>query len=498
MRLSPRRRPHAAPEIGTGENLASTVEGNGGPAVRNLRSLALRGGVYLAGRELIGMMVRLGGVAIVTRLLGPKLYGYYFGASTFVTVVASAAQMGAELWLIRQRDEPTQSDMDEVWTALAVVSAVVTAVALLLTLPAGFVVKGAPLELFRLLVLSVPINVLWAPAQARIERSFQYRKMAWIELGGDAVLYGVAAPLALSGFGAYSLVAGYLAWQTFLLVSSTVAARFRPHLRWNRRLTLDLVRHGLGYGSNDWAQRIGTVSATVVVGLVSGATGVGLVALALRLVETVGFALRATWRLGMATLSRLADNPVRLRRAFEQGMLAQSVALALPMLGVALLSPWLVSLVFGKAWRASAPLFCVLSVGSLIASPALLMTTLLYMQGRIADVTRGSAQRAGLLWTVSIPLTLWLGPLGYCVAVVVSTAGWFTVHRATRRVIDFSYRDTAVCFVGVIPALLIQTASFPWRWLLLLPLLIPLSDRRVRSRCRGLAEIALGSMSGRR
>src|SRR6185437_11831333 len=54
----------------------------------------------------------------------------------------------------------------------------------------------------RILLLSIPLNVLWAPAQAFIERSFAYRRMGLLELGGDVVLYVVAVPAAIGGAGA--------------------------------------------------------------------------------------------------------------------------------------------------------------------------------------------------------------------------------------------------------------------------------------------------------
>ena len=56
-----------------------------GPAP--LRNLVARGGMYLLGREGIGMLIRLAGVVLTLRWIGPHDYGIYSGAAAFVLVV---------------------------------------------------------------------------------------------------------------------------------------------------------------------------------------------------------------------------------------------------------------------------------------------------------------------------------------------------------------------------------------------------------------------------
>src|SRR5664280_3870639 len=55
----------------------------------------------------------------------------------------------------------------------------------------------------------------------------------------------------------------------------------------------------------------------IVVGRYFGATGVGYVALASRLVDTIGFAQRATWRLGLVVLAKVQSDAARVRRGIE-------------------------------------------------------------------------------------------------------------------------------------------------------------------------------------
>ena len=141
------------------------------------------------------MGIRFLGVVIVTRQIGPHAFGTYSGAAAFIAVAVLLSQMGMEIYLIRQPEEPSKRDYDEVFTFIAVLSAIIVLAFFGLSVlyvhfrPSA----GSSVNVFRLLLISVPLNALWAPAQARIERSFGFRNMAILELGGDVILYLVAA-----------------------------------------------------------------------------------------------------------------------------------------------------------------------------------------------------------------------------------------------------------------------------------------------------------------
>src|ERR1035437_1362340 len=81
------------PNYGAGQP-GEKPAGSGAGGTENLRRTTLRGGAYLAGRELAGMAVRVLGVVVVTRQIGPHSYGVYAGAAAFAAVVANIGQMG--------------------------------------------------------------------------------------------------------------------------------------------------------------------------------------------------------------------------------------------------------------------------------------------------------------------------------------------------------------------------------------------------------------------
>jgi len=448
---------------------------------RSFGHRVVKGGVYLTLREALGVLIRLGGVTVVTRLLGPVRYGEYYGALAFVLMVSALAQLGSDTWVIRLEKEPDDIVLAQIWNTLLLTSLLATGIALLLSIPASLVIAPEEVTLFRWLVLTVPINVLWAPAQGRLERRLDFRSMARLEIVGDLVLYGVAVPLALEGAGAYALLIGFAAWQTYLLVASMLMARVRPRLTWSRATSSQLVSFGLGFCAADWARRLAGLAAPVLIGAVAGYSGLGYYGLASRLVDTTSFGQRSAGRLGAATFSRIADKE-RLRRTLEQGMFVQTLITGLPMLVVALLSRQLIPLVFGRQWTPSIDIFCVSAIGVLLYSQISLQFYLLYVKDHISTIAKVTIIRTALLWPICIPFTFWFGVLGFCGAsIVASVLSWYFVDRAVRRITPFSYRSTAPWTIGLAAAVMIPTMQAPERWLLLLPLVLAGLDPRARN-----------------
>lgn len=419
------------------------------------------------------MLIRLGGSIAVLRLIGPADYGVYTAAAAFVAFVVGVTQMGMEIYLIRQPDEPDRHLYDQVFTFLLVVSLLGTVIALAGSFVAAlFIHSQVVLWTFRVLVLSVPINVLWAPAQARIERGFGYRRIGLLEVGGDGILYAVAIPLAVLGAGPWSFVAGWVACQTWLLVGSYVLAGMRPSLAWPGAETRQFLRHGLGYSTSDWLARFGALVNPVVVGRFVGTAGIGYVALATRLIETFGFALRVLWRVGMVTLSRVRDDAPRLRRAIEDGMTLYVLALGVPLAGFALVSRWLVPLVYGHAWTPAIEVFGLVACARVITAPAALQSTLMLSRGQNLQVASTVAVPVILRFVAALVFVPHLGVLGYGIASFASVSGSVICDRLTRRLASFSYQRVLPWVLGLLPITLFALVPWPWSPLTMLPLLV--------------------------
>ena len=443
---------------------------------RSLGQLAVRGGGYMLGREAIGMVIRLVGVVLVVRLIGPGSYGIYSGAAAFVLFVATFAQMGLEVYLIRMPGEVEARHYNQAFSFLLVTSVAATVIAEGLTFALGGLLRPTGVLLpLRILLLSIPVNVLWAPSQAAIERRFGYRLMGLLEVGGDVALYATAIPLAFLGAKAWSLIAGYFAWQTWLFVASLATSGLR--LRWDWSLTAirDMARHGLSYSTAQWVTRLGDLVNPLVVGTFLGAAGVGYVAFAQRLVDTIGFAQRGAYRLGMVAMSRVgSEEKGRLRYSIEEGSLLQLLALAVPFACFGLAAHWLVPALFGHQWARAVPLYSLLALAAVLNASGFIQTTFLYSRGRNMAVTGVASIQTIVLAVTSVILVKRIGIDGYGVAWLIALVDLVYADHVVRKMFGFSYKKILPWVVVLVPPVLVPLVPMPWSLLLLSPVALVL------------------------
>ncbi|MHB8294033.1 MAG: oligosaccharide flippase family protein [Acidimicrobiales bacterium] len=456
---------------------------------RDLGSRALASGFYLAAREAGGITVRLGGVLAVTRIIGPALFGDYAAAAAFAGVVASVAQMGVEVSLLRQPGPVERRSYDQAFTFLLISSVVCGTAALGASVVIGSFAPNllGPRDImgpFRLLLVSVPLNVLWAPAQARIERAFGYKGLAWLELGGDVVLYVTAVPLALAGLGAFSLVLGFIAYRAVLLIGGYWLAGFFPRLAWSTAAARALLSRGASYSVSPWMERLSGLANPLVVGHFFGAAGVGYVALAQRLVDALSFGQRAAWRLSVVSMARVADQPARLRRALEESMAFQMVLLGAPLGGVALVAHWAVPLLFGAAWLPTVAVYSVLALSRVVTSPNLMVMALLVTRGDNGRLAAVNAVATAVFFAVTLVAVPAVGPVGIGFGLLAAGAARFPLHLYARGLVAPAYGPSARWAVAFVPMTLAPIAGGMAGFLLALPAiavaLLPGTSRQVR------------------
>jgi len=466
-----------------------------------LREMAVRSGAYMAGREALGVLIRLGGLVVVVRQIGPSDFGIYSAAAVFVFFAATLAQMGAEVFLIRMPGPLPQQRFNEVFTFLLCSSLLVVVVGLGLSfLLAPWIRPMGVLVPFRVLLLSVPVNVLWAPSQAAIERKFAYRRMGLLELGGDLALYATAVPLALSGDGAWSLVAGYFAWQIWLLAGSLALSGLRPRLAWSKQTFRELMRHGSTYALTTWMNGARSSIITLIVGAFAGAAGVGYISFAQRLVGTLNFTDRGVHRIGMVAISRADKSSTsRMASALEEGTLLLMVAAALPFAAFGLVAAWILPGVFGSEWLPALPVYVLLSVWAVLRVPVTVQRTLLYAYGRNYPPAVTSAIELAVVAGASAVAVHALGVVGFGYATLLGVSSTLYTHHAARRLVPVRYRRFALPLVGFIPPLLAPLIPMPWALMTLIgPAMVLASPSMRRELWRLEAIVRTAVLSGRR
>ena len=463
----------------------------------SLRDQALKAGRVLLAREALGIVVRTAGMLAVSAIIGPEQYGLFAAPFFLVQFLAVLATAGTDVYLIRSRAELATDWLHVAFTYLLLASTLMAAGGIgLAQLGSGLLPDERMLLPLQVLLLSIPLNVLWVPARATLERTFSFRKLAVSELGSDVMQYAVAVGLALAGAGVWAAVYGFLARQAYMLVSSYLLARYRPRWLFDRRRIATMLHFGTPLSAGLMIRRGGEALVPQLVGTFAGPAALGVVSLGLRLAENANLITRATYRLALVTLGKVSDDLGRLRKAVEEVSSLQVLAVAPALVALSIGGSWVMPLLLGGEWSGLSRVLPFLAVGYLLQSLYTTSNAALMVLGvRTVPVTVGLASQV-LHVAATAALVPPFGISGYGAAFVISVLGQLYGHRALRRIVPVSLAPVLPWALAAIPLLLVPLLP-PVVWpLTVLPGVVLLAVPRTRSnlvrRVRAVRRAALG------
>ena len=368
--------------------------GLGAPGLggRVLRGATWAYASYVAGRALVLITT-----VVLARLLSPQEFGLVALALVFTALLETVKDLGVTQALIVDRgDGEARASTAFVFT--------LAAGALLWGLTAGLGPVAADFfdepelpSLLALLGANFVLRALGATHYALAQKRLDFKARAAAETADVLVRGTTGIGLALAGFGAYSLVAGYLAGTVALTAVLWRRVAFRPARREIRREHLSsLVRFGGTLTAVDVTAAVNSQVDNIFVGRVLGTAALGLYSIAFRLPELLirNVALVAGQVLfpAFATLDREA-----LGRGFVTALRLTAVV-ALPLaVGLAVLAEPFVRALFGDQWLGAIDAMRVLAAFGLATA---------------LNVPAGSAYkatgRAGALLVLSVPRGLLL------------------------------------------------------------------------------------------
>lgn len=432
------------------DDTTSNGSADGAPIEESLRRQVYRSGRFLVGRQLVGIGIKLAGILVVTRLIGPDAYGTYAAAAAMAAVLSTVAVFGIDVQLVRA---PNRAPTDDTAATVLLGSSMALAVAAFAAAPllGSWLRTDAAVGPMRAVAALLPLMVIAVPARARLERDLRFGALAGAELGADLAVYAISIPLAVAGAGVWAPIGGLAARHTVLVGATSATARYRPRPALDRRELAALVRFGSGYSAGKWLSLVGQLVNPIVVGRLLGPVGVGQVALATRVVEQLGAVKQATMRLATAAFTKLGDDRDRLRTAHAEGVLVQVIG-SVPLYAVAaFLAPWLVPFAFGSDWEPAAELIGLLAIAASIGTLFNLGPPMLRVRGRNGPVVRLRALQVTALLGVTMLTVPAIGVVGYGMARVARTIPFLAIHPELTRWYRPDYRAGARVVVALLP-----------------------------------------------
>jgi PST family polysaccharide transporter len=382
---------------------------------------------------------------ILARVIAPSGFGVVAVASVFTGFIWILSDLGLGAVLVRRTD--LRSDL--VTTAFYVnlaLGVLAAAVLVGISFPLAIVYRMPSLRLVLPIVgLQMLVSLEVVPT-ALLERAFRFRTLALIEFATAFIAAAATVVMALSGVGLISLVAGPLLALLFQDCALWSAVRLAPRGRPTRRALQQvwsfsgplMVFNTLMY----WARNIDNM----VLGLVAGATALGLYARAyvLMLVPVTQVTV-VLGRVLLPALSRYRDDLENMRASYARALRLSSAVTIPAGVGLMCLTPPVVALLFGHRWNGMVFLLEVLSatvpVQVVVASAGPIYQAL--------GETRMWTRRASVT-TVMTMLALCLGALSGAKGVAVAFAiAWFGLARFAVSqpwgLVGLSVRDGIGC-----------------------------------------------------
>ncbi|WP_345481941.1 lipopolysaccharide biosynthesis protein [Amnibacterium soli] len=329
---------------------------------------ASRGAAVTVAAQGLRVVVQAASVVVLARLLAPTDYGLIAEVLVIIGLGEIFRDFGLTNAAVQAKTLSTAERSNLFWLN-SLIGVVLTGVAVAVA-PAVAAFYGDPRlsALTAVLAVTFLLNGLGTQLRADLNRTLEFGRLSFAEIGGQVVGLAVGVAMALLGSGYWSLAGQQVGQAIVSLVLLAALGRFRPQ-RYRRDVPM---RRFVGFGLDVVGAQLlgyaGKNTDTVVIGTLIGAGPLGVYNRAFQLLALPLTQINApSTRVALPVLSSLQDDPVRYRRYLLAG---QSVMMHL-VLGVfswstALAAPLL--LLLGPRWADSVPLFQILAVSGVFTT----------------------------------------------------------------------------------------------------------------------------------
>ncbi len=329
----------------------------------NLREKAIKGVIWNAiqnwGRQAIASIVFF----LLARLLTPDTFGLIALAGVFLAFIGIFIDQGFSTAIVqRQELEPEHLDT-AFWINIGI--------GLLMTifgiLSASFVASlfSQPqlTPIIRWLSLTFVFSSFSRIQQAILERQLNFKSLAIRSL--IAVIAGglVGVTMAFIGFGVWSLVGQQLVNAIVQVLVLWWVSDWRPGFNFSKKHFQELFSFGINIMGGSLVSFFSRRSDDFLIGYFLGPVALGYYSVAYRLLLIATELLSGIIsQVATPTFSRLQQEPEKARRAFYQATQLTSFIAFPAFLSMAVLTPELVEVLFGKQWLPSIPVMQILAL----------------------------------------------------------------------------------------------------------------------------------------
>lgn len=384
--------------------------------MKDLKSKTVRGGIARLCAQAANFTVRIGSLMVLARLLSPKEFGLVGMVTAFTGVLTMLRDFGLSSAAIQQTRVSEEQKSTLFW--INVLSGFVLAVLLLCLAPwiAAFYHEPRLVGVTAVLALGFVFNAAGVQHLVQLQRQMRFTTLAIISIASLVLSTAVGISGAAAGYGYWSLVVMTVSGPFMMTLGFWFTTRWvpgRPHLRCGMS---SMMRFGGTVTLNGLIIYMANNCEKVLLGRFWGADAIGLYGRAYQLINIPTDNLNsAAGEVAFAVLSRLKDDPLRLKKYFLKGY-SLILALTLPItITCALFANDIILVLLGPKWKGAAAIFRFLAPTILVFAIANPLSWLLSSIGLVTRLLKMGLVIAPIMIT-SYFLGLRYGPQGVAFA----------------------------------------------------------------------------------
>ncbi len=410
--------------------------------MKNLREKVIRGGSARICAQAANFLIRVGSLMVLARLLSPQDFGLIGMVTAFTGVLDLFRDFGLSAASV-QRATVTEEQTSTLFWINVLVGGMLTIVALALApLVATFYHEPRLLSVTSVLAIGFLLNGAGVQHSSVLQRQMRFTALALIGVVSLILSTVVAIAMAKAGYGYWALVAMTISTPLVATLGFWMAASWVPGTPRRRAGIRSMMRFGGTVTLNGLVVYIASNFEKVLLGRYWGAEAIGIYGRAYQLIRIPTDNLNsAVGEVAFAALSRLQDDPERLKRYFLKGY-SLVVALTLPItIACALFADDVIFVLLGPKWNGAVEIFRLLAPTILVFALANPLGWLLSALGLVERLLKIALVLAPLMiggYIVGLPY----GPIGVAVAysavmtlMVVPIVAW-AVHGTVVSVSD--------------------------------------------------------------
>ncbi len=334
----------------------------------NLKVKAARGGMYMAAMSFGLRPISMALAVIVARLLAPADFGLLALAMIVFNMVNYFTDMGMRPTVVQ-----TKEDINKVahfaFVIVMTASIAFTLLIVLLAQPLATLLGGSGelVTVIRWMSIYVTIDGLWIIPEALLRRDLRFKQLSLSQIPGELASTLIAIPLAMAGFGVWSLVIGHLAGKFLQVIIVWIFYRpwiwLRPQ-KWDREIVRGMFQFGLPSMGSGLTKFFQNQIDTFIVGRQLGTTAVGLYNKAFTLTTRLSDMLTTSifGNVLFPSYARMQDDKPRMARAYLKSTNMVFLIIVPVSVGLAITAPLMVPVLLGAQWIPMIPVWQIFSL----------------------------------------------------------------------------------------------------------------------------------------